>query len=589
MAFPEKWMAELLSRNEIVSVVSSYVSLKPKGRRLWGRCPIHGERTPSFSVSPDKQLFYCFGCHAGGSVIQFVMAMEHMTYSETVRYLAERAGMQMPEEIDDTELQQKKAYRERLQDACRQAARYYMENLISPQGEPGRQYLAGRGLNGEIVKHFGLGYAPDGWENLKRHMTQAGFTEQELIDAGLLFFNERRNSAYDAYRNRIIFPIIGITGNVLGFGARTITGDTPKYINTGDTAIYNKRRNLYGLYLMKNEKLSDLVIVEGYMDVIGLYQAGIRNAVASLGTALTEQQARLIKRYVETVYIAYDGDAPGQNAMIRGLDILKTEGLNVRVIVFPDDLDPDEFVRQRGRESFDKLKEEALTLNAYKLEWMAKRYDLGNENEREKYAVEACRFVAGLQPVEQDRYYQQIAKKTGYSLDTLKNQGGKSTPLREESARRASTWEFRQAAENPERNERIRVEETVLYAVLNSRQAASELEHLEGWKLLREPCCTVVKLVQEIWKQRKTPDLADLLTRLDPDQTRFLSGALKEDYALQEPEQTVRDCLGRLRKQELSEEIEKITETLRDSALSDVEKKDRLRQIQKLVQEKNKI
>ena len=589
MAFPERWMAELLSRNEIVSVVSSYVSLKPKGRRLWGRCPIHGEKTPSFCVTPEKQLFYCFGCHAGGSVIQFIMDMEHLNFQESVRFLAERAGMQMPEEVDDAELQQKKAYRDRLQDACRQAARYYMECLLGPEGEPGRKYFARRGLNAEIVKRFGLGYAPDGWDHLKRHLTQAGFTEKELVDAGLLVFNERKQSTYDAYRNRVIYPIIGISGKVIGFGARTIGDDNPKYINTGDTEIYNKRKNLYGLYLVKNEKLSDLVMVEGYMDVIGLYQAGIHNAVASLGTALTEQQARLLKRYVETVYIAYDGDAPGQNAMIRGLDILAAEGLNVRVIVFPDDLDPDEFVRQKGKEAFDRLKEDALTLNAYKLEWMARRFDLNKENEREKYAMEACRFIAGLQPVEQDRYYLQVSRKTGYSPEVLKNQGGKSTPLQEPSPRRTETWKHRQAAENPETNDRIQAEETVLYAVLNSRNAASEYVRLDRRELLSPSCAEIAEFAVAAWKNGTAPDAAELLSRMSSDQAKLLSGALKEDYPLKEPEQTVQDCLRRIRKYDLSEEIEKMTDSLKDPALSETEKMDRLRQIQKLEQEKRKI
>ena len=372
MAFPDAWLDELLAKNDIVSVISSYMELKPKGRRLWGLCPLHGEKTASFSVSPDKQMFYCFGCHAGGTVIQFIMQMERLTFVEAVRTLANRVGMELPDQADDAGLQRERAYKERLYEACKAAARFFMETLIGPNGAPGRAYLAKRGLTSDSVKRFGIGYAPDSWDALKKHLQEAGFLQQELLDAGLLVHNTDRNSVYDAYRNRVIFPILGTNGRVLGFGARVLNNDKPKYINPGDTPIYNKRNNLYGLNLQKGQRCEDLVIVEGYKDVIGLFEAGVTNAVASLGTALTVQQARLLKRFTQLVYIAYDGDAAGQNATIRGLDILSAEGIDVRVIVFPDKLDPDEFIRSHGKDAFDSLKEHALSLNAFKLESMAR-------------------------------------------------------------------------------------------------------------------------------------------------------------------------------------------------------------------------
>lgn len=442
MAFPDAWLDELIAKNDIVSVVSSYVDLKPKGRRLWGRCPLHGEKTPSFSVSPDKQMFYCFGCHAGGTVIQFVMQMEHLTFREAVQRLAERAGMEMPETANDAVMQRERAYKERLYEACKRAARFYMETLLGDKGLPGRRYLASRGLSADAVKRFGIGYAEEGWDHLRKHLLAEGFTEQELLDAGLLVKNAERGRVYDAYRGRVIFPIVGANGRVLGFGARVLNSDEkPKYINTGDTPIYNKRNNLYGLHLQKGKKLDDLVMVEGYTDVISLYEAGVTNAVASLGTALTVQQARLLKRYVPQVYIAYDGDAAGQNATIRGLDILRAEGLDVRVIVFPDDLDPDEFIRKRGKDAFDSLKDQALSLNAFKLDSMANGFDLTRENDREKYAMEACSFISGLQPVEQGRYFSRLAKKTGYPVDALVAQAKTGQPAAERPQYRpAAAW-----------------------------------------------------------------------------------------------------------------------------------------------------
>ena len=245
MAFPSAWLNELFAKNEIVSVISSYVDLKPKGRKLWACCPLHGEKTPSFSVSPDKQLFYCFGCHAGGTVVQFIMDIERLTFPEAVKYLADRVGMEMPNEVNDEDLRKIRERKNRLYEANKLAARYFFDCLMDPErGKPGREYAAKRGLSSEIITRFGIGYAPEGWNNLKDYLTAKGFKLNELLDAGLLVKNETKNSIYDTYRGRIIFPILGISGQVLGFGARVLNDDKPKYINTGDTPIYNKRKNL---------------------------------------------------------------------------------------------------------------------------------------------------------------------------------------------------------------------------------------------------------------------------------------------------------------------------------------------------------
>jgi len=326
----------------------------------------------------------------------------------------------MPKEVNDAVMMQERAKRERLAEACQRAARFYMETLLGEGGAAGRAYLSKRGIGSEAVKRFGIGYAPSDWETLKNHLVEQGFSQEELVEAGLLVRNADTGRTYDAYRGRIVFPIIAATGRVVGFGARVLNNeDKPKYINTGDTLLYNKRNNLYGLNLQKSGKLSDLIMVEGYTDVIGLFEASVTNAVASLGTALTQQQARLLKRYVGNVYIAYDGDTAGQNATIRGLDILSHEGLNVRVVVFPNGQDPDEFVRENGKEGFDLLKEEALSLNAFKLVALGRNFDFEKENEREQYAMEACRFIGTLTPVERERHYQQLSKQTGYSRKDL--------------------------------------------------------------------------------------------------------------------------------------------------------------------------
>lgn len=584
MAFPDAWLDELLAKNDIVSVISSYVELRPKGRRLWGLCPLHGEKTPSFSVSPDKQMFYCFGCHAGGTVIQFIMQMERLSFVEAVKLLANRAGMELPENADDTAMQRERAYKERLYAACKAAARFYMETLLGPDGAPGRAYLAGRGLTSESVKRFGIGYAPAAWDALKNHLLAAGFTQQELLDAGLLVHNTEKNSVYDAYRNRVIFPIIGASGRVLGFGARVLNDDKPKYINTGDTPIYNKRNNLYGLYLQKGRRCADLVMVEGYTDVIGLFEAGITNAVASLGTALTVQQARLLKRYTQLVYIAYDGDAAGQNATIRGLDILSHEGIDVRVIVFPDAQDPDEFIRTHGREAFDALKDHALSLNAFKLESMARGYRLTDENDRERYAKEACRFIASLQPVEQGRYYAQLAKKTGYPVEALQAQGAAGSPLETAPVRRSPG--IRRTAVPVEEDARTRAENALLLAMAQSREATLAAVSDGAAELFSDDARSL--LAAEIiaaYAADTAPNCARIIAAMPEELAGRLAGVFREDAVAKDPLRVVRDCAAAIRRFDRRRQIDAMTLRLTDSTLPANERQALMERIQHLTRE----
>ncbi len=585
MAFPDAWLDELLAKNDIVSVISSYMELKPKGRRLWGLCPLHGEKTASFSVSPDKQMFYCFGCHAGGTVIQFVMQMERLTFVEAVRALASRVGMELPDQADDAGLQRERAYKERLSDACKAAARFFMETLIGPNGAPGRAYLAKRGLTSDSVKRFGIGYAPDSWDALKNHLQEAGFSQQELLDAGLLVHNTDRNSVYDAYRNRVIFPIIGTNGRVLGFGARVLNNDKPKYINTGDTPIYNKRNNLYGLYLQKSHRCEDLVIVEGYTDVIGLFEAGVTNAVASLGTALTVQQARLLKRFTQQVYIAYDGDAAGQNATIRGLDILSAEGIDVRVIVFPDKLDPDEFIRSRGKDAFDALKEHALSLNAFKLESMALHYTLTDENDRERYAKEACRFIASLQPVEQGRYYTQLARKTGYPVEALQAQGAAGGSMEPVQQKRPVRMQ-RQRKEPEADDTRLRAENALLQAMVQSKEATLTAVSEGALELLENDArgALAAEIVAS-YAQDAPPNCARMLNALPQDMAEQLAGVLQDDMQLMEPVKAVQDCLKRIRRYDCKRQIETLTLELADSSIEPHQREKLMQQIQNLTRQ----
>lgn len=586
MAFTQTWLDELLAKNDIVSVVSGYVSLKPKGRRLWGLCPIHGEKTPSFSVSPDKQMFYCFGCHAGGTVIQFVMQMERLTFPEAVRFLAERAGMTVPEDSNDEQYQKERARRERLYEACKLAARFYMENLIGEKGGPGREYFAGRKIGSDAVKRFGLGYAPEGWDNLKNHLTAQGFTEEELIDAGLLVRNPNSGRVYDAYRNRVIFPIVGVNGRVIAFGARVMNQqDKPKYINTGDTPIYNKRRNLYGLHLQKNAHLSSLIMVEGYTDVIGMYLAGVENVVASLGTALTEEQARLLTRYVSSVYIAYDGDSAGQNATLRGLDILQKEGLDVRVIVFPDNMDPDEYCRKYGKEGIDNLIDKAISLNSFKLICLKRGFDLSKDHDREKYALDACKMISGMEPVQQQACIAQVSKETGLSVESLeaqirKNQG-KAAPAGP-SARRKQT-----AASVPDAARDVNSARNIAEGMIISCMCRSEdaVKYARENHILDSLRNTVYKDFGQKLAASDHPikEINSIVSTLEKEAASMISSLIHNDTQFSSPVQMMDDCMGRIRKIDREEMVDSLTRHLRDPGLSPEDRKDILMRIQELM------
>jgi DNA primase len=380
----------------------------------------------------------------------------------------------------------------------------------------------------------------------------------------------------------VIFPIIAANGRVVGFGARVLNNEEkPKYINTGDTLLYNKRNNLYGLNLQKSGKLSDLVMVEGYTDVIGLYEAGVTNAVASLGTALTQQQARLLKRYVSNVYIAYDGDAAGQNATIRGLDILMSEGLNVRVIVFPNGQDPDEFVRENGKEGFDRLKEDALSLNSFKLVALARNFDLEKENEREQYAMEACQFIGTLTPVERERHYQQLSKQTGYSMETLRAQGANAKATQRHSQLLIKN-DFRVEEEEKRAGKRAdsRRERTLFTCSIPAQKLAQQ-QGLEA-QFTSEGMRTFVRGLAEAYARGQEPNLPLLMAEMTREDAERVSAALKDEAACAEPEKAARDCLNRIETCRLTEQIEEIKRQLIDPALSADQRADLLREMQVL-------
>ena len=416
MAVPPEFIDELVARSDIVEVVSDYVRLTQKGGSYWGLCPFHGEKTASFHVVPDRQMFHCFGCGKGGGVISFVMEMENLPYIDALRLLAKRANLEFPEgDVDETARRR----RGRLLALNREAARFFHQQLWSPMGENGLDYLRRRGLSKGTLTKFGMGYAPDSWDSLMTAMTQKGFSKSDLLEAGLAVSN-KKGGIYDRFRGRVMFPIIDLRGDVIGFGGRVLGDGTPKYLNSPDTPVFNKSRNLFALNLAKNTKLGRIVLTEGYMDTISLYQAGFDCAVASLGTSLTADHAKLLSRFAKEVVICYDSDQAGVQAADRAIPLLEKTGLKVRVLRVTGAKDPDEYIKTYGPEAFGRLLDRSENYMEYNLDQLESKYDLNEPVQKAEYARAAAALLARLDsPVEQEVFAAQVSQRTGIGKQAL--------------------------------------------------------------------------------------------------------------------------------------------------------------------------
>ncbi len=423
----DAWLEELRSRVSLEEVVSEYVPLKQKGRRFWGCCPFHNEKTPSFSVDSEAQLYYCFGCHKGGTVVNFVMDMERMDFMDAVRLLAERAHMELPERSSGPgQSRVTQDERERMYEANRAAARFFHDLLWTDEGAQALNYLYGRGLNDSDIRRFGLGASPKGWDGLLHHLEEAGFEPGLLEKVGLVV--RRDDRLYDMFRGRVMFPIISAQGRVLGFGGRAMGDAQPKYLNTAETPVFNKRMGLYALNFAKNERsVGHLVLVEGYMDTVSLRKHGVKGVVATLGTALTEEQARLMKRYAPQVWISYDGDAAGQKAALRALDILDAQDIPARVIDYPAGMDPDDFIKASGLEGFEALPK--LDSTAYRMLRARDGLDIRTQDGMTQYALRCCAILKKVKsPIEMENHLRRLVNETGYDREILLRQIGATLP-----------------------------------------------------------------------------------------------------------------------------------------------------------------
>jgi DNA primase len=434
MLYPRELIEEIRFQNDIVDVISQYVPLKQKGNSYFGICPFHHEKTPSFSVNSEKQFYYCFGCGAAGNVYGFLMQMEHCNFVDAVQKLADRANISLPEPELTPKAQEMERLKQRLFEMHKTAGRFYYDMLHSAKGEEALAYLGKREIQPNIQRKFGLGYAPEGRRVLYEHLSEQGFTSDEMVKSGLVMENKDGRGYHDRFYNRLMFPIFDVQGRVIGFGGRILGKGEPKYLNSPETILFNKSRNLYGLHLARKTRNKELILVEGYMDMISLYQAGFHNVAAALGTAFNQDHAAVLKKYVESVILLYDSDEAGTRAALRAIPILVKNGLAVRVIQVPDGKDPDEYIRHKGAQEFSKLLVNAEHYISFEVKCLQKNYNLENPQHKVEFTTEAAKILAGLDnAIEQDVYLAQVATMTNIEETAIRNEMEKMKTKQEEA------------------------------------------------------------------------------------------------------------------------------------------------------------
>ncbi|MCD8368700.1 MAG: DNA primase [Clostridiales bacterium] len=561
MAIPEAFLEELNERVDLVDVASGYTTLQKKGNRYWGCCPFHSEKTPSFSITPEKQMYYCFGCHKGGHLINFVMEAEGVGFVDAVAILAQRAGMPMPEDNGNRGEAKK---RERLLNLNKEAARYFHANLTGPQGQRGQDYFAQRGLSRRTVTNFGLGYSLPEWDGLIKAMTELGYSKLELLEAGLAV-QSQKGGVYDRFRGRVMFPIIDLRGNVIGFGGRVLDDSTPKYLNSPDTVIYNKSKNLFALNLAKKSKAGYLILTEGYMDTIALHQGGFDCAVASLGTSLTENHARLLAKYTKEVVISYDGDQAGINAAQRAIGLLNKTGVNVRVLRVTGAKDPDEYIKKYGHNAFQRLIDDAAGQVPYRIAQIQQKYDLTADDQKVQYLQEAADLLARLgSPVEREIYGAQAAEAAGIDKSAMLSEVERQrSQLGWKQKKQADRKALTPAAENQptERQFRYRnvrsamAEEGVIRLLLLEPDLLAQAETLRQEEFSSEVLGKVFGILQSRWEEGKSTPIEVLGSLLDNREMSHIATIAQKPESLQNGEAALADYIRTIQTEHMKDGI----------------------------------
>lgn len=506
---------EIKSRCNIVDVIGQVVPLKRAGSNFKGRCPFHNEKTPSFVVSETKQIFTCFGCGATGDVISFVEKYYNLDFMQAVEKLAIEYGIEMDRSF------RKDQHKDEAYNINREAAKFFFR-AFREKANPGYTYMINRGISHEILNKFGIGYADDSWDSLYRHLTDMGFKKEKLLELGLI--SESRGKYYDKFRNRVMFPIINTSGKVIGFGGRIIGDGNPKYLNSQESGVFLKKNNLYGLNITRKDisKENQAVLVEGYMDVISLYQSGIRNVSASLGTALTENQAKLLKRYTQNIVLSYDSDQAGINAALRGLDILHKENCKVKVLHVTDGKDPDEFVKKNGRIAFKKLIDEALPFADYKFSILRKNIDIRTTEGRVDFLKQAAEVLRQLSPVEADIYIKKLANETKISEGAIRlEMNGNNSEIKPPERKHNDT------AAGEKNNDITMLEKNIIKLILHSSRYYSEFAEYSKDVFHSESGYRIFSGIGNIYTDSEDIDIQKLADRLEPEENRVLQDILK--------------------------------------------------------------
>ncbi len=560
MAFPENFIKELTERNDIADVVSQYVRLNKKsGNNLFGLCPFHSEKSPSFSVSNDKQIYHCFGCGKGGSVINFIMEIENLSYPDAIRFLARRVGMAVPEDEKDENYSR----RERMLQLNRDAARFFYDQLSTQGGEAARQYIIQRDISNAMVTSFGLGFAPDSWDSLVSAMQKKGYTKPELLDAGLARASKKGDGGiYDTFRNRLMFPVIDIRGSVIGFSGRILGDGEPKYMNSPETLVFSKSHNLFAMNLAKKSKMGYIILSEGNIDVVAMHQAGFDCAVASLGTSLTPEQARLISRFVNEVVIAYDGDAAGQKASQRAITILQQLDIKVRVLRMTGAKDPDEFIKKFGTAAFENLLRRSESHIEYRLADIAAKFDLGSDESRVAFIRDATGLIASLpSAVEREVYSRKAADMAKVSGDTVSGEverlrkkllGQAKKKQESENARPAHMQQPRDRKLHFENVKSATAEKGVLRLLYYDPSLFANGAEIIGDDFSSELLAKFYEELGQLAKNGAQPSLALLSERFSNEEISILTEILSEPQELSQGEKARNDYIKIIKTEKLA-------------------------------------
>ena len=562
MAFPQRFLDELIDRSDIVDVVSSYVALNRKGGNYFGLCPFHNEKTGSFSVAPDKQIYYCFGCHHGGGVIHFIMEIENLDFPDAVRFLAKRANMDVPE--DSAGLEESRR-RQRVLAVNRDAARWFYSNLSRPEGAAVAAYLEKRKISRKTAMDFGLGASPDSWDALLTAMGEKGYTKADLLAAGLAVSNQK-GRIYDKFRNRLMFPVIDVKGDVVAFGGRVLDKSEPKYMNTTETMVYSKRRNLYGINLAKKTKRPNFILCEGNIDVITLHQAGFDNAVASMGTALTTEQTKILSRYTKELVLCFDNDTAGQLATQKNIEMLKDSEFTVRVLQLPRRLvdgeyvkqDVDDFIKFQGAAAFEAILSGSAKQLDYRMEAVAAKYDLSDPDQKIAYGSEVSALIASLSnAVEREVYAGRAAETAGISRTAMlteverarrKKQGQERRTLQRENLNTAA---LRQPRDRTIRYTDLRsamAEEGVIRLLLLDGTLADKCRELSQEAFSSPFLGRIYRTLTEAWDEGQALTAASLAAHCTPEEMGHLSGVLQRPESIANADRALEDYIQGIRR-----------------------------------------